>query len=320
MHKRCYFSIITPSYNRAHLLKGAFDSLQEQNFTDFQWIIVDDGSTDDTAKVVDCFVKKAKFEIIYRKIKHGGKHFAVRAAYQIAAGEYAFELDSDDSLYDKNTLNNLWKLTKSVPDYPCIGGCFIDQHDGVFPKIDGEYIDYNCEQYLNVFCSPNGMEALNIAWLMKMDYARSILPPEIHDNLSYFPEAVINIRRVLSWSDFHVRIFNQAWYRYNMFNADSVSVNTYTTNAMWYYAKSLLETFYEYDLLNKYKDFCYRLVKMLFNHTPGNKSLFDNYKILCHIHKTNWFMCVFVKHVFKQIFSVNHAHITIIGIHVKRGK
>lgn len=315
MKTDCYFSIITPTYNRAHCLHIAFQSLKSQTFTDFQWIIVDDGSTDDTENIVSGFIKESKFEIIYQKIEHGGKHIATRAAYKIASGKYSFELDSDDELYDENTLDNICSLLQSdAITCPCIGGCFIDQNDNIFPKLSTDYVDYDLNKYLDVFCSAEGMDKLNICWLMKTEYARSVLPPDIRDNLSYFPEAVINVRRALKNPNFHLRVFNQPWYRYNMYNSDSVSVNTHQTNAMWYYAKSMLETFYEYNLLLKYPNFCDKLSKTLFNSLPTNKSVIDNYKILHGIGKTGLFMKRALSWCIKQIFSVNRNYFHLLGI------
>ena len=315
--KETFFSIITPTYNRAERLINAFNSLCAQTFKEFQWVIVDDGSTDTTEVIVSNFIKKAKFDIVYQKIPHGGKHMATRAAYKVASGQWVFELDSDDELYDKNTLNNLYGLIEALSkDCNCIGGCFIDQDDNMFPKIDGDYIDYDINSYVDTFC--NAQHLLNIAWLMKMDYARSVLPPAIQDNLSYFPEAVINIRRALKAENFHLRIFNQPWYRYNMYNSDSVSVHTKKTNAYWYYAKSLLEIFYEYNLLNKYPDFVKSLSKSLINETPSDRSVFVNYTTFKQIGRCGTFYKLLFRLFWKRLLSVSHDAIYILGIKIKK--
>ena len=53
-------TILTPSYNRGYIIKKAYDSLVRQEDKDFEWLIVDDGSTDDTKKIVDGFIKENK--------------------------------------------------------------------------------------------------------------------------------------------------------------------------------------------------------------------------------------------------------------------
>ncbi|MCQ2582025.1 MAG: glycosyltransferase family 2 protein [Alphaproteobacteria bacterium] len=320
-NKKPFLSVITPTYNRGDKLHFAFQSLLSQTNKDFEWIIVDDGSTDDTKRVVDKFIEKSDFKIIYKAIKHGGKHFATRAAYEIASGQYSLELDSDDELYDENTLDNLYHTVKVCQkNYPCIGGCFIDQNNQIFPKLDGEYLDLDKESYLNLFFDKNGIDTLNISWMMKMDYARSYLPPKIKDNLSYFPEAIINVNRVLKCKNFHLRVFNRPWYRYNMYNADSVTVNTFKTNAFWYYAKSLIETLNKYQLDDKYHDAFIQQCKNLFNYLPNNKTLRDNYMVFNNIGKPLLFAKFLSRYLLKNIFAVNHHTIVLCGVKIKLKK
>ena len=90
-------SIITPSYNRAHLLPACYQSLCAQTDKDFEWIIVDDGSTDNTEQVVQSFVG-SDFFVIYVKKENGGKHTALNAAHPHVHGKYVLQFDSDDTL------------------------------------------------------------------------------------------------------------------------------------------------------------------------------------------------------------------------------
>lgn len=92
-------SILTPTYNRAGLLQRVFDSLVLQDVTDFEWLIVDDGSTDNTEEVCKSFLEsKALFPIRYYKKENGGKHTAVNFGVSKAIGNLLFILDSDDKL------------------------------------------------------------------------------------------------------------------------------------------------------------------------------------------------------------------------------
>ena len=64
-------TIMTPTYNRAYILKEAYDSLRKQSSFDFEWIIVDDGSTDETEEIVRVWVEEEKnFSIVYEKQKN----------------------------------------------------------------------------------------------------------------------------------------------------------------------------------------------------------------------------------------------------------
>lgn len=94
-------TIFTPTYNRAHLLPNLYQSLLKQTCQNFEWVIVDDESNDNTDKVVRKMIDDQNlFEIRYYKQKHGGKHRAINKALDLAKGEYFFIVDSDDQLIE----------------------------------------------------------------------------------------------------------------------------------------------------------------------------------------------------------------------------
>lgn len=91
-------TVFTPTYNRAHLLGRLYESLCDQSFTDFEWVIVDDGSTDGTASLVQGFIAERRIDIKYLSQANGGKHRAINHGVGQARGELFFIVDSDDSL------------------------------------------------------------------------------------------------------------------------------------------------------------------------------------------------------------------------------
>lgn len=94
-------TVFTPTYNRGHLLHRIFNSLSAQTSTNFEWIIVDDGSLDDTRAVVSAIMElpvERTWNIKYIYKNNGGKHTAINAGVREAEGELFFILDSDDSL------------------------------------------------------------------------------------------------------------------------------------------------------------------------------------------------------------------------------
>lgn len=92
-------TICTPSWNRSKTLPRLFESLKKQDNKDFEWIIVDDGSTDDTEMLVAAFMESFnQFSIRYLKKENGGRHTAINLGLREAAGEIFFLLDSDDWL------------------------------------------------------------------------------------------------------------------------------------------------------------------------------------------------------------------------------
>jgi glycosyltransferase involved in cell wall biosynthesis len=89
-------SVITPTHNRATKLPRLFASLQAQTFRDFEWLVVDDGSVDETGQVVQAWVEEAGFPIRYVHKENGGRHTAVNVGVRNAAGAYCAVIDDDD--------------------------------------------------------------------------------------------------------------------------------------------------------------------------------------------------------------------------------
>ena len=93
-------TVFTPTYNRAYSLPRLYESLQKQTFKDFEWLIVDDGSTDNTVDMVTGWSKEGKLTIRYIQMTNGGKHRAINKGVALAKGKLFFIVDSDDWLPD----------------------------------------------------------------------------------------------------------------------------------------------------------------------------------------------------------------------------
>ena len=81
-------TVFTPTYNRAKLLPRLHKSLQEQTNKDFEWVIIDDGSTDNTKEVIDNIIiqQDNDFPIRYFYKENGGKHTAINQGVKLALG------------------------------------------------------------------------------------------------------------------------------------------------------------------------------------------------------------------------------------------
>ena len=90
------FTVFTPTYNRADRLGRARDSLEAQTYRDFEWLIVDDGSSDGTRPLVERWQRDASFPIRYLYQSNSGKHVAFNRAVRAAKGALFLTLDSDD--------------------------------------------------------------------------------------------------------------------------------------------------------------------------------------------------------------------------------
>lgn len=105
------FCIITATYNRAHTIGKLYSSLCNQGFTDFTWIVVDDGSVDNTEELINSWKKQAKFEILYIHQANKGKHRAINNGVKHADSLWCAVIDSDDWITD-----NCLERTVSVID------------------------------------------------------------------------------------------------------------------------------------------------------------------------------------------------------------
>lgn len=106
-------TIFTPTYNRAYRLPNLYKSLQEQTCKDFEWLVVDDGSTDNTSELFEKWqTEDNSFPIRYFKQPNGGKHRAINHGVKEAKGEYFFIVDSDDVL----TNDAVEQITRLVPE------------------------------------------------------------------------------------------------------------------------------------------------------------------------------------------------------------
>lgn len=94
-------TVLTAAYNRAYIIHKLYDSLKRQTCKNFEWIVIDDGSTDNTEKIFSTWIKEDNpFRIIYKKTDNGGKHRACNIGTKMAHGDCIICIDSDDYLTD----------------------------------------------------------------------------------------------------------------------------------------------------------------------------------------------------------------------------
>lgn len=112
---RPLFTVVTPTYNRAHTLGRVYASLRDQTWQDFEWIIVDDGSTDSTRALVLDWQREANFPIHYVWQKNQHKKTAFNRGVRKAAGELIVAIDSDDSL-ESEALASMMNIWHGIPE------------------------------------------------------------------------------------------------------------------------------------------------------------------------------------------------------------
>lgn len=104
-------TIFTPAYNRAHTIGRTYESLLRQTCKDFEWLVIDDGSTDNTKELIESWIKEDKIPIRYIYQKNQGMHGAHNTAYRNITTELNTCIDSDDYMPDKavEKIVGFWK-------------------------------------------------------------------------------------------------------------------------------------------------------------------------------------------------------------------
>lgn len=148
------FSVFTATYNRGEKIRKVYKNLLNQTFKDFEWCIVNDGSTDITDTIIKQIIKESPFPIQYVFKENGGKHTAWREATKIFKGRYIVGADDDDiilpnalELYDKH-----WKILEKDCNYNSFWEIRsrVKREDGVIftpqlplPWFDSDYNEVN---------------------------------------------------------------------------------------------------------------------------------------------------------------------------------
>lgn len=109
-------TIFTPTYNRAYILGKLYESLCLQSSHDFEWVIVDDGSVDNTQDLVASWIAEHRVAIHYVKQENQGKHIAINRGLEEAHGELFFIVDSDDLLKENAVETVLAFWENATPD------------------------------------------------------------------------------------------------------------------------------------------------------------------------------------------------------------
>ena len=148
-------TVLTPTYNRAYILDRLYRSLKRQSFFDFEWLVIDDGSDDDTESLVNRWMDDNNgFSVRYYKKPNGGKCSAINRGLELAEGSLFLVVDSDDWLTD-DALEKIDRWERALPKnerYCGISGNLgltaEDTSNALFPNgfYDGSLLD----RYKNV--------------------------------------------------------------------------------------------------------------------------------------------------------------------------
>ena len=131
-----FFSVIVPIYNIEKYIKRCIESVLEQNFTDYELILVDDGSPDNCGAICDEYARVDDRIKVIHKV-NGGLVSARQAGIQVAKGDYVFNLDGDDAMHEDALQNAYDILSKTKADIATfsIKYCYDDKDSEVFDDL-----------------------------------------------------------------------------------------------------------------------------------------------------------------------------------------
>lgn len=116
-------SVLTTTFNRAHTLRRLFDSLVAQDNARFEWVVVDDGSSDGTEQLLGNFAQDGRISLRVVKQSNAGKHLAINVGVEAASGNWIFIVDSDDML-TPDAISKVYDGIDRARDSSLLGICF----------------------------------------------------------------------------------------------------------------------------------------------------------------------------------------------------
>lgn len=116
-----YITVFTPVYNRGYCVKDVYNSLVNQTYKSFEWLVINDGSSDDTEEVINDCIKENRIKIRYIYQENGGQHRALNHAIQEAEGELLMIVDSDDTL-EPMALERIVYYERTIQDKTSFAG------------------------------------------------------------------------------------------------------------------------------------------------------------------------------------------------------
>lgn len=181
-------TVFTPAYNRGHLLTRLYESLCRQTVGDFEWVVVDDGSSDNTGYLMGKFQAEKNLDIRYFYQSNGGKHRAINLGVQQARGELFFIVDNDDLLCDNAIERVVCRYNEIKGDDSFAGVC------GLKVFSDGTKVGGGCDFGVIDCSSIEFRNRYNIkgdmAEVFRTDVLKKFPFPEF-ENEKFCPEAIV---------------------------------------------------------------------------------------------------------------------------------
>lgn len=200
-------TVFTPVYNRAYCIEKLYDSLCHQTCKSFEWVVVDDGSTDNVADKINSFIAQNKINIRFVRQENGGKHTAINRGVDMAQGELFFIVDSDDHL-SQNAIELITLMAAPImTDRKFAGVAGLRMHTDGTPisrglssqTLDATSLNLRYQHHIHG----------DLAEVIKTDVMRTFRFP-VFENERFTPEALVWNR--IAARGLKLRLFNKGIY------------------------------------------------------------------------------------------------------------
>lgn len=205
-------TVFTPTFNRAYIIENLYKSLIKQKYYDFEWLVIDDGSTDNTKQLFTKWTNECNsFPIRYYYFENSGKQREINRALDLAKGRIFITVDSDDILTDDALLKiDRWDkeiIAEGADKICCLAGRqgTLDKHS-IGPELDEPYDDAN---FLNRYLESGKFIGHDRAWAFYTEIHKKYKYPEI-ENEKFITEAVAWNR--MANDGYKVRCYNDVIY------------------------------------------------------------------------------------------------------------
>jgi glycosyltransferase involved in cell wall biosynthesis len=239
-------TVYTPTYNRANTLNRVFSSLKKQTYRNFEWVVIDDGSQDDTKNIVHSFIEDADFPIRYFHQQNLGKHVATNRALKMAQGELFLIADSDDS-FKEDALQILVGAWYGIPADKR------DEYKGVACRCyDPENNEPLGSEFPRPYFDSNDIDILfkhkytSEYWgILNTKVCREFLFPE-EKGIHFYPESIIWNNMARTYKNRFINDSLRAYFR----DQDNATTQKRRTNAnenifLWiHYTNEMLDYFF----------------------------------------------------------------------------
>ena len=236
-----YFSIIIPSYNRAKFLLDAIAGVLSQDFTNFELLVIDDGSVDDTKEVV-LGMQLTDNRLHYYYQQNSERAIARNRGVELAKGKFLIFLDSDDRFATPNYLTTLYSYIQK-------------EHEAIGLYFCGAYIDYGDRKEMTKSIPTSSLSNFDFFILESVIPARVCLSKEIMNHYQFDPDCIV-VEDTVLWTaimqDYPITYIPYYGVTYQIHEGNSVNISK--QNAYLLRLKGLKKLFRYYEVGKKIPD------------------------------------------------------------------